>query len=429
MKVKNILIFSLLIFGIVITGCIKVNNKKSNKVIIKVAYWGGPEEIKIINDTIKNWQVKHPDIVVKLQHTPGGPSYISKILTQIGGNDAPDVVFTEVNVFVPMYKKGIFLDLTPFIRKDKDFNIEDFFQSVVKRFTRDGKIYAIPRDTAPFACVYYNKNLFDQAGVKYPTDNWTFNDLIRIAKKLTKRDKNGRIIQYGFYSWAWMNFVYGFGGKIVDNVENPTKCTLDNPATIKGLKFYADLCNKYKVSPRPVALRNMDQSPVDMFMAGKIAMFNSGIWESPRFRKITSFDWDIVMFPKGPVKRAFGTGGSGYAIIKNTKHPEEAWEVLKCLAGNYGQEMLAKTGLGQPANRKIAEGKYFAKSKDKPLHKFILNKAVKYVIYEPFNENWMEAQTLYINEYLEKLFNNEITAEEFAKEVTPKVNKLMFGKK
>ncbi len=427
MKLKIILF---VVFVFATFSCVKRSSfMNANKVEIRVAYWGGPEEMKIINDLMKEWQKSHTNIIVNLQHTKGGADYISKILTQMAGNSAPDIVFTEVNVFVPMYEKNIFLDLTPFIKKDKEFEISSFFKPVVDRFKRKGAIYAVPRDIAPFACVYYNKRLFDQAGVKYPKDNWDFKDLLRIAKKLTKRDKSGRIIQYGFYSWAWMNFVYSFGGSIVDNVDNPTKITLDSPAAKKGFKFYMDLCNKYKVSPSPVALKGLDQGPAEMFMAGKLAMMNSGIWETPRFRTIKSFDWDVVMFPKGPVRRAFGSGGSGYAITRTTKHPEEAWQVLKALAGVKGQEWLAKTGLAQPANKIVAKGKYFAGSSEKPLNKKMLNKAVNYIIFEPFHPKWQEAQDKYLRESLDLLFSNEITIDEFEKNIVKNIEKLMFGEK
>ncbi len=415
---------TLSIITLLILSC--APRKKSKKVTIKVAFWGAPEEIEIITDTVKKWQKKHPDINVELQHTKAGTEYISKILTQVAAGDAPDVIFTEVNVFVPMVSKGIFLDLTPFIKKDKDFNINDFFPEIVDRFTRNGKIYCIPRDIAPFACVYYNKKLFDEAGIEYPTDDWTFKDLVRIAKKLTKVDKSGRITQYGFYSWAWMNFVYSFGGRIVDNIENPTRCTLDEKPALDGLKFYVDLCHKYKVAPTPITFRNMDQQPIEIFMTGKLAMFNSGIWETPRLRTIKDFDWDVVMFPKGPVKRAFGCGGSGYCILRTTKHPQQAWEVLKALAGKEGQIYLAQTGLAQPANRIIAESEFFAGSPLKPLNKKMLNTAVKYVIFEPFHPKWQEAQDVYLRDGLDMLFNGDITIEQFAKEIVPKINKLMF---
>lgn len=421
----------LLIIGSFIMLNLSCSNMKRHGVPIRVAFWGDPEEIKIITDTIAIWQKDHPGINVILQHTKGGTDYISKILTQIAGGEAPDIVFAEINVFVPMFYKDIFLDLNPFIEKDKDFNITDFFQPIVKRFTRDGKIYCIPRDIAPFAAVFYNKQMFDEAGIAYPKDSWTFNDLLKDAQKLTKRDANGNIVQYGFYSWCWMDFVHGFGGNIVDNVENPTKCVLDSKEALAGLQFYVDLCNKYKVSPTPLALRQSDQGPSQMFIMGKIALFSSGIWESPTFRKSInkSFDWDVVMFPKGPKRRAFGSGGSGYCITKTTKHPQEAWEVLKALAGDYGQIQLAKTGLGQPANRKIAESDAWAKDKiNQPLNKGMLNDAVQYIIFEPFNPNWQEAKDKFLNDSIDLLFDKTLTIQQFKTQVVPKINQTLFGK-
>lgn len=419
------ILFALIVFPLFFSAC--GGPESGKRVTIKVAYWGGPEEIKIINDTIRLWNKDHKNIRVELQHSRGGPDYISKILTQIAGDDAADIAFAEANVFVPMYEKNVFMDLTPLISQDRSFNVKEFFPDVVKRFTRKGKIYCIPRDTAPFACVFYNKKIFDESGVPYPADDWTFDDLVRIGQKLTKRDAQGRVTQYGFYSWCWMNFVYGFGGQIVDSVENPTRCLLDSPRALKGLEFYRDLCHKHGISPSPLAISAMQQGPAEMFMAGKLVMMSSGIWETPRFRSIKSFDWDVVMFPRGPVKRAFGSGGSGYCIIRTTKHPKEAWEVLKALAGDYGQEMLAKGGLAQPANMRIARGPNWAGSPEKPLNKKMLNKAVSYTIYEPFHPLWQEAQNKYLGEAFDMFFNNELSSEKFAKETVKKVNELMFG--
>lgn len=402
--------------------------QKEKGIPIRVACWGGPEEIQILTETIKKWEAAHPGINIQLQHSKGGKDYISKILTQMASGDAPDIVFAEVNVFVPMYVKDVFLDLTPFIKEDKDFDINEYFKPVVDRFSRDNKIYCIPRDTAPFACVFYNKQLFDEAGLQYPADNWTFNDLITLSKKLTKRGPNGQVLQYGFYAWAYMNFVFSYGGSIVDNTENPTKITLGSKKALAGMKFYRDLCTKHKVSPTPTALKNMDQGAAELFKAGRLAMFNSGIWETPSFRTIKDFDWDVVMFPKGPGKRAFGTGGSGYCITRTTKHPKEAWQVLKALAGDWGQQMLADKGLAQPANKRIAAGKYWANSKGKPLNKKMLNKAVKYAVYEPFHPLWQEAQDKYLREDIDKLFDGRMTLEEFGKETVANANKLMFEK-
>ncbi len=415
---KKILIIFLLIM---LTGCI-FKKKDDGKISLSFSFWGTPEEIRIIEDTLEPWIKDHPDVDLKLEHIPYS-GYQSKLLTRMASKTAPDVIFTENNVFIYFNQKNALLDLTSYIKKDNEFDINDFFPEIVERFTRDGKIYVIPRDIAPICCVYYNKNLFDSAGVSYPTDNWNMNEFLEISKKLTKKNKSGNIIQYGFYTWNWWNFVYCFGGKFVDNVANPKKCILNTKEVINGLQFYKDLVYKYQVSPTPSVLA---AGPIEMFKTGKIAMICSGIWETPVLVKIKKFKWEIAMFPKGPKGiRGFSTGGSGYGINKNTKYPELAWSLLKCLAGNDGQEMLAKTGLAQPANKRICNGKYWAKSKTVPLNKGMLNKAVKYIIFDPFHLNWNKAMVDYISPQIELILLNKRPVKDAIENIVKDVDKLL----
>jgi multiple sugar transport system substrate-binding protein len=398
---------------------------KPKKTQVKVAFWGSPEEIEIITTTINNWQKDHPEVQVKLEHIPFG-SYVSKILTEIAGRSGPDIIASEVNMFVSFADKDIFVDLKPFIDKDTTFNLNDFFPEVVDRYTVNGKVLGIPRDTAPFACIYYNKKLFDEAGVPYPTDDWDWNDMLDKAKKLTKLNKDGKVEVFGFYSDMWPNFVLSNGGKIVDDVKHPAKCLINSPESIDGLQYLVDLSHKYKVSPTSNTFRNLGLGVIQMFMMQKVAMFHSGIWETPLIRKAKDFDWDVAMFPKGPKGvRKFGTGGTAYGILKTTKNSEAAWEVLKALSGDDGQIMLAESGLAQPANKKIAEGEHFAGSSKPPLNKKMLNEAVKYCVYDPFNSKWREIRDLYINPEFDLMFNNLKPVKEAVDAIIPKANELL----
>ena len=411
------------------TGCAK---KESNlpghvqPVEIKVTFWGAPDEVNIIADIINKWQAAHPEILVKLEHTPYR-GYVDKLLTRIAGRAAPDIICTEVDLFVTFQTKDVLLVLDDYVKADPEFNIKSFYPEIINRFTVNGKLYAIPRDTAPFACVYYNKKLFDSAGIPYPKDDWDLADLLDKAKKLTKSDSDGRIVQYGFYAWAWQNFVYSFGGSLVDNVKNPTRCSLDSKESLEGLQFYSDLINKYKVHPSAIAMTNLAMGVQGMFASGRLAMFSSGIWETPGLRKMPSLDWDVAMFPKGPKGiRSFGTGGSGYCILKSTAHPKEAYQVIKALAGIDAETMLADTGLAQPAMTAISEGPHWLGGGDlPPENKKMLNEAMKYVIYSPFHPAWKEAQELYINPEFDLLFSGKKTAAEAVQGFIRKVNELL----
>ncbi|OGX28422.1 MAG: hypothetical protein A2879_00275 [Omnitrophica WOR_2 bacterium RIFCSPHIGHO2_01_FULL_49_10] len=418
--------FIILVFALQAVGCGTGEGAgKPRRVPIKVAFWGSPEEIEIISSTINNWQKSHPDIEIKLEHIPFG-SYVSKVLTEIAGRSAPDIIASEVNMFVSFAGKDVFVDLEPFMDKDKAFNLGDFFPEVVDRYTVNGKILGIPRDTAPFACVYYNKKLFDEAGVPYPTDDWDWNDLLDKAKKLTKVDKDGKVIQYGFYSDMWPNFILSNGGKLVDDIKHPTKCLMGSPESIEGLQFMVDFSYKHKVSPTSSTMRNLGLGVIQLFMMQRVAMFLSGIWETPMVRKVKDFDWDVAMFPKGPKGiRRFGTGGTAYSILKTSKYPDKAWEVLKALSGDDGQIILAESGLAQPANKKIAESEHFAGSNKPPANKKMLNEAVKYAVYDPFNSKWREIRDLYITPEFDLMFNGLKSVKAAVDTIVPKANELL----
>lgn len=431
MKTRLVILLSFILVAAIlfsVTGCAKkTENAGTKPVEIKVAFWGAPDEVNIVTDLISKWQAKHPEILVKLEHTPYR-GYVDKLLTRIAGRAAPDIICTEVDLFVTFQTKDVLLDLNPYIKDDPEFNIKAFYPEIIDRFTVKNKLYAIPRDTAPFACVYYNKTLFDQAGVPYPTDDWDMNDMLLKAKKLTKLDADGRVVQYGFYAWAWQNFVYSFGGSLVDDVRHPTRCTLDSKESMAGLQFYTDLINKYKVHPSSITMTDLAMGVQGMFMTGRLAMFASGIWETPGLRKTRGFDWDVAMFPKGPNGvRGFGTGGSGYCILKTTTHPKESYEVIKAMTGKDAQTELADTGLAQPAIIAIAEGPHWIGGDLPPKNKKMLNGAMKYVIYEPFHPYWREAKELYILSELDLMFSGKKTVQEAVNSFINKVNKLLKG--
>lgn len=418
--------FSVLLTIFMLLGC-EANHSSGDKGVtaIKVSFWGTPEEVQIITDALHGWQNEHPEIKIVFEHTPY-TGYISKVLTRIAGGAAPDIIATEVDYFVTFATKGVLEDLTPYVNADAaNFNKDDFFPQIIDRFTYKGKLFAVPRDIAPFACVFYNKKLFDEANLPYPTDDWTWSDMLRLSRELTKKDKIGRVTQYGFYTWAWQNFIYGNGGGLVDDIKNPKISRLNDPQTITGLQFYADLSNLYGSMPTPVAYSNFGMGADRMFASGRIAMFLSGIWETPQFRNY-HFDWDVAMFPKNDKGiRAFGSGGTGYAILKSSKNKKAAWEVIKALTGPEGQKQFAKRGLAQPARIAVAQSDAFAGDSAAPANKKMLNEAVQYSVFSPFHPAWREIEEKIINPKLDLIFNGKIKAAGAVKELFPEVNALL----
>ncbi len=410
----------MLMTSISIMGC---GPKSGGK--LKISSWGDLQENQILVDLINDFQKLHPEIQVELQRIPYN-EYVTKLLTQIAGNVGPDVLFTEVENFADLYLRGALEPLNPYIQSDK-IDMSVYYPQVVDRFTVDNQIYVIPRDTAPICVIYYNKKAFDEAKVPYPTDDWTYDDFVAVAKKVMKTDATGKVTRWGFVDdWVMPQpWVYDFGGSYANDVKHPTQWTFaTDPHTLAGVQFRADLIYKYKVMLPPSGLAAMGgMGTSDMFVNGSTAMFLSGLWKTPNFRQIKDFGWDIVMFPKGPNGyRAFGTGGSGYGILKNSTHKKEAWELVKYISGEAGAKKLAATGLAQPSLMAAANSPLFLDNQD-PHNKKMLLEAVKYVKYSPMCKNWHETVDGIIGPELDRVWNGSETADEAMQKLKTQLDK------
>jgi ABC-type glycerol-3-phosphate transport system substrate-binding protein len=394
---------------------------KKNGGTVKISSWGDLQENQILVDLIADFEKAHPEIKVDLQRIPFN-EYTTKLLTQIAAGSAPDVIFVETNNFVDLYLRDAFESLNPYIQSD-NFNLGEYYPQVLDRFSVNNNTYAIPRDTAPICVIYYNKKAFDEAKVPYPNDDWDWNQFLATAQKLVKKDAAGKVTRWAFIDDLTMfePWLYSAGGKWADDVKKPTKWVLaEDPGFVKGMQFRADLIYKWKVMPSPSGLSAMGGvGTSDYFINGSVAMFLSGIWKTPRFRDITEFKWDVAMFPKGPTGvRAFGTGGSGYGILKTSKNKKAAWELVKFISGPVGAKKLAATGLAQPAIMSAASGVEFLDGKD-PQNKKMLLEAVKYVKYMPMAKNTSEVQYGLMGPVFDKIWSGTLTAQQAAEQLKP----------
>lgn len=391
--------------------------------------WGDQAEAKILQDAVDEFKKAHPGVEVELDRVPYG-DYITKILTQFSGGMAPDVMAVNAEQMVSFASRDIFLDLKPYVAKDPSLKLADFYPEALDHYTFNGILTALPRDIAPIAVIYYNKNEFDAAGVPYPKNDWDYRQFLETAQKLTKKEEKGRVSQFGFVDFTptWDAWVYAFGGRLVDNEKKPTRCLLDSPEAAAGVQFRADLINKYHVCPSSAdftAMGGLGNS--DLFVNGTAAMFYCGIWMTPQFRGIQKFDWDVVEFPKGPGgRRAFPMSAAGYGIVKNCKNPDLAYELVKYLAGETGQKFMAATGLTQPAMKTLADSPVFLDGQ-RPKSKGFLVNAVKYGHFQPVDPNETEWYQMVSSE-MDRVFNGDETAQKALTKVTAEINGKFYKK-
>lgn len=135
------------------------------------------------------------------------------------------------------------------------------------------------------------------------------------------------------------------------------------------------------------------------------------------------------MFPKSKDGiRRFGSGGTGYGILRTSEHPEAAWEVVKVLTSAPVQGELARRGLAQPSRRSVAAGEDWALSSLPPENKKMLNEAVNYIVFDPFHPRWREIEAKFIIPEFDLLQSGKVTAKEAAQSIVPKINEMLEAK-
>lgn len=406
-------------------GCRSKSESSGSGVTIKLSSWGDVKENAIMAELAKAFEAQNPGLRVEVQRVPWG-EYVTKLLTQYAGGIAPDVIFVSTDELANFYPRGLLEPLNAYFEGDSAFSLEGYDASLVDRYTIDGKIYALPRDIAPVCVVYYNKNAFQKAGVPFPQDDWDWNDFLQKAKKLVKKDASGKVTQWAYVDdWPMPEpWIYSSGGRWVDSVKKPSKFLVGTPEFLRGLKMRYDLIYTHKVMPGPSAMLAMGGlGSSDLFISGKAAMFLSGYWKVPMLRDIKNFEWDIVMFPKGPEgKRGFQIGGSGYGIVRTSKHKKEAWKLVRFLSGPEGAKRFAQTGLAQPALLEAAHT-IFAADPAPPANKKMLLEATPYGVYEPLATNWREVRDGVISPIFDRVWANTWTPEKAVSELAQQLNK------
>jgi len=258
-------------------------------------------------------------------------------------------------------EKGALLPLDDYIERDRDeIDLDDFYPEALMGCQADeGQICGLPVDIAGWA-IYYNRGIFDKAGLAYPDESWTWNTFLDVARKLTKDlDGDGRIDQYGAYVKVKMGVIEllaGQSGATILNKDN-SRCTFNTPEGRAVIQLLYDLIVKYKVVPPPEF--RADQN---VFVAQKVAMVMLMRGDVTGFRQSLAFDWDVGPVPKWPEKapRALIVGGfNPWVIARSTEYPEESWRFLRFFTGEEASMEMAKTGRFVPARRSVAEGPAF----------------------------------------------------------------------
>lgn len=344
---------------------------------------------------IAPFEAENPSVSVEITTAPWS-EYWQKIQTQYAAGDTPDVYDMSVAYLHTFARRGMVENLQPLV--DSDLNLNDYVAESLNpgRYPdADGDLYSL-HTLWGSGVLFYNKTMFDSAGIPYPDDSWTWETLGEVARELTMdTDGDGTTDQWGFLAetgyYLHFNVIKAFGGEVLN--EERTASTINSPEAIEATEFLVGMIED-GTSPSPVVLEGLGNP----FQTGRVAMVFAGSFNIQAFRDITEFDWDIAVAPEGPAQRSTYVGGNPSKVISSMAADKDAaWNFIQWVMNNQTVDNILLPGTF-PNYRPTLETwlEEEADSKPESLNVVLDSTAFGYGLYESLA--WAEWYSAYRNE-------------------------------
>lgn len=295
-----------------------------------------------LQEMVDTFNDANPDLHVTLNQVP---DYDTALQTAIAGGAPPDVFYIDSFRLPDYVEAGALMPIG-----DQMDDPDDFYPNLRQAFTIDDTFWCPPKDFSTLA-LQYNKDMFDAAGLDYPTPDWTWEDLRSAAEQLTDPDSG----VYGMVLSAdlarWIAFLYQAGGTVTD--VDFTTMTLDSPEAQEAMDFYLGLVTDgYAAQPS-----DLDSGwPGEAFGKGQAAMALEGNW-------IVSFlednypdlNWGVTELPAGPGGQATMAFTVCYGVAADAPNPEASIRLANWLTGPEGMAQWSGLGLAMPTRQSLRD--------------------------------------------------------------------------
>jgi len=281
----------------------------------------------------ENFEEEHPFIKIELVSGNNG------FLNGLQPGEA-DVFAISTDQMRRMLNQGDLLGLTPFMAEDQSFDQADFYPGTLELLNSEGESWGIPIGVDLYA-MFYNQNLFDQAGLPYPMAGWDWDNFLDYAAAITQPDDPSNPI-YGYcpipgYQDTFA-LVYALGGSLVDDIQKPTATTFDDPLTIEAMEFYTKLFLEWGVAPTPEIMRRYygadDNAFFEILRRGNVGMWVFPLSSRGFIRQFgeQNFEVGVAPFPSGQKLFSPIWVDEAFVISAATSHLDESWEWVNFLS-------------------------------------------------------------------------------------------------
>jgi multiple sugar transport system substrate-binding protein len=295
-----------------------------------------PAEDETLNEQVALFMEENPNVTVDVQLVP---EYETVIQTAFASGDYPEVFYVNQNRLAEYANAGV---LAPV--EDNVEDLEDIYPSLINTFTYQGALYCVPKDFSNLA-LQYNRDIFDEAGVEYPTADWTWDDLRAAAEQITEATGQPALALNPDID-RWFAFYIGAGGQLYDEEGNWVFASegANRDAAIEALQAYASL---YQDGLSATAQDLGAGWPGEAFGNGSVAMTIEGNWIIQYLiDTFPDLNWGVAEVPAGPGGEGTLTFSECYGVAADNEHPEESWALVNFLTGAEGALRVAEGGFG-----------------------------------------------------------------------------------
>lgn len=287
---------------------------------------GGQEET--LAAMITAFETANPDVKVNVE-TLGYDDYFTQLAIRVAGNQAPDVFELNIENFRAYANKGAISEIDT-----SKIDITNIHPTTLEAFQIDDKQYGLPTKFSNVVLVY-NKDLFDQAGQSYPTKDWTWDDELAAAQKISALADDTFGIFRPIQTWEFYKTVEQNGGSMMN--ADQTKFTLNSDENVEALEMMIARVNDTNVTPTAEQLGGMGDW--DLFLAGKLGMIVTGIWAFQTFSDQATFEWDIQVEP-GIETKATHFFSDAVVVSADSEEQEAAAAFAAFLSGSEEAALL-----------------------------------------------------------------------------------------
>jgi multiple sugar transport system substrate-binding protein len=374
--------------------------------------FGDPAERQAYLDLVSAFHEAHPEIAVEMTHIPSPREYRTRLATEFAAGDPPDVTLMNYRRYGAFVTNGLLEPVEPFLAASSLIQAEDFYPITIDAFTWDGVITCIPQNISSLV-VYYNQDLFDAAGIPYPSDSWTWDDFVKTAVILTQdHNQDGTIDQYGLgvnpSLYRLAPFVWQNSAPIVDSQTSPTRLTLTRPPSQQAVQWFVNLRQQHGVVPNRIEEASLDSE--SRFVAGTTAMYLNSRRGTPTYREIEGFVWDVAPLPQNKVAAGV-LHSDAYCLSRSTENKEAAWMFIEFANSPAGQSIIAGSGRTVPSLTAVAQSDAFLNPSQLPTRSRVWLDTIPTLRLVPLISSWEEIEGTASDE-LERAFYGDISVNE-----------------